>query len=66
MSLSLFLRILFGTPNLYQTCPSPPAVQPPMDPEDEELLRDDEVLTPIKPEGIKKKERPTDRCFLAG
>ncbi|GJN12401.1 hypothetical protein PR202_ga30675 [Eleusine coracana subsp. coracana] len=40
---------------------NPPAVQPPMAPEDEELLRDDEVLTPIKPEGIRKKERPTDK-----
>ena len=30
-------------------------------PEDEELLRDDEVLTPVKPEGIRKKERPTDK-----
>jgi RNA polymerase II-associated factor 1 len=30
-------------------------------PEDEELLRDDEVLTPIKQEGIRKKERPTDK-----
>ncbi|CAO2205813.1 unnamed protein product [Urochloa humidicola] len=39
---------------------NPPAVQPPMAPEDEELLRDDEVLTPIKQEGIRKKERPTD------
>ncbi|TVU42860.1 hypothetical protein EJB05_09283 [Eragrostis curvula] len=40
---------------------NPPSVQPPMAPEDEELLRDDEVLTPIKPEGIRKKERPTDK-----
>ncbi|KAK3121066.1 hypothetical protein QOZ80_8BG0645480 [Eleusine coracana subsp. coracana] len=40
---------------------NPPAVQPPMAPEDEELLCDDEVLTPIKPEGIRKKERPTDK-----
>lgn len=40
---------------------NPPAVQPRMAPEDEELLRDDEVLTPVKPEGIRKKERPTDK-----
>ncbi|RLM60908.1 hypothetical protein C2845_PM14G03110 [Panicum miliaceum] len=40
---------------------NPPAVQPPIAPEDEELLRDDEVLTPIKQEGIRKKERPTDK-----
>ncbi|CAO2189701.1 unnamed protein product [Urochloa humidicola] len=39
---------------------NPPAVQPPIAPEDEELLQDDEVLTPIKQEGIRKKERPTD------
>ncbi|WVZ94998.1 hypothetical protein U9M48_040813 [Paspalum notatum var. saurae] len=40
---------------------NPPSVQPPLAPEDEELLRDDEVLTPIKQEGIRKKERPTDK-----
>ncbi|KAG2576830.1 protein PAF1 homolog [Panicum virgatum] len=40
---------------------NPSAVQPPIAPEDEELLRDDEVLTPIKQEGIRKKERPTDK-----
>jgi hypothetical protein len=38
-----------------------PPVQPPMAPEDEELLRDDEVLTPVKKDGIRKKERPTDK-----
>ena len=32
-----------------------------MAPDDEELLRDDEVLTPIKQEGIRKRERPTDK-----
>uniref|UniRef100_A0ACD5ZZP4 Uncharacterized protein n=1 Tax=Avena sativa TaxID=4498 RepID=A0ACD5ZZP4_AVESA len=46
---------------LDMTVYNPPAVQPPMAPEDEELLRDDEVLTPVKPEGIRKKERPTDK-----
>ncbi|EES14574.1 protein PAF1 homolog [Sorghum bicolor] len=40
---------------------NPPDVQPRMAPEDEELLRDDEVLTPIKQEGIRKRERPTDQ-----
>ncbi|CAD6266137.1 unnamed protein product [Miscanthus lutarioriparius] len=40
---------------------NPPDVQPRMAPEDEELLRDDEVLTPIKQEGIRKRERPTDK-----
>ncbi|KAF8712947.1 hypothetical protein HU200_028733 [Digitaria exilis] len=40
---------------------NPPAVQPPIAPEDEELLQDDEVHTPIKQEGIRKKERPTDK-----
>ncbi|XP_066330370.1 protein PAF1 homolog [Miscanthus floridulus] len=40
---------------------NPPDVQLRMAPEDEELLRDDEVLTPIKQEGIRKRERPTDK-----
>lgn len=33
----------------------------PLDPEDEDLLRDDDPITPIKSDGIKKKERPTDK-----
>ncbi|KAL9169752.1 hypothetical protein ABFS82_04G098800 [Erythranthe guttata] len=33
----------------------------PLDPEDEELLRDDDPITPIKTDGIKAKERPTDK-----
>ncbi|KAL3528689.1 hypothetical protein ACH5RR_008011 [Cinchona calisaya] len=32
-----------------------------LDPEDEELLRDDDQVTPIKKDGIKRKERPTDK-----
>ncbi|OIW09021.1 hypothetical protein TanjilG_05997 [Lupinus angustifolius] len=40
---------------------NPPSVRPPLDPEDEELLRDDEAITPIKKDGIKRKERPTDK-----
>ncbi|KAE9588076.1 hypothetical protein Lal_00003189 [Lupinus albus] len=40
---------------------NPPSVRPPLDPEDEELLRDDEVIIPIKKDGIKRKERPTDK-----
>ncbi|GFP85662.1 RNA polymerase ii-associated factor 1 homolog [Phtheirospermum japonicum] len=32
-----------------------------LDPEDEELLRDDDPITPIKTDGIKKKDRPTDK-----
>ncbi|CDO97975.1 unnamed protein product [Coffea canephora] len=32
-----------------------------LDPEDEELLRDDDPVTPIKKDGIKRKERPTDQ-----
>lgn len=40
---------------------NPPSVRPPLDPEDEELLRDDEVVTPVKKDGIKRKERPTDK-----
>ncbi|CAM8960829.1 unnamed protein product [Rhodiola kirilowii] len=40
---------------------NPPKKQLPMDPEDEELLRDDEEVTPVKLDGIRKKERPTDK-----
>lgn len=40
---------------------SPPSVRPLLDPEDEELLRDDEAITPVKKDGIKRKERPTDK-----
>lgn len=32
-----------------------------LDPEDEELLRDDDPVTPIKKDGIKRKDRPTDQ-----
>ncbi|KAF3658911.1 hypothetical protein FXO38_12932 [Capsicum annuum] len=39
----------------------PKGVKIPLAPEDEELLRDDEPITPIKKDGIKKKERPTDK-----
>ena len=54
--------ILSSIPNLSaKHAFSPPAAQLPLAPEDEELLRDDEVLTPVKPEGIRKKERPTDK-----
>ncbi|KAL5576918.1 hypothetical protein UlMin_018617 [Ulmus minor] len=40
---------------------NPPSIRPPLDPEDEELLRDDEAVTPAKKNGIKRKERPTDK-----
>ncbi|KAL1298240.1 hypothetical protein HN51_042623 [Arachis hypogaea] len=40
---------------------NPSSVRPPLEPEDEELLRDDEVVTPMKKGGIKRKERPTDK-----
>lgn len=40
---------------------SPPSVRPPLAPEDEDLLRDDEAVTPLKKDGIKRKERPTDK-----
>ncbi|KAA8540353.1 hypothetical protein F0562_024728 [Nyssa sinensis] len=33
----------------------------PLDPEDEALLREDDPVTPIKKDGIKRKERPTDK-----
>ncbi|CAN4086873.1 unnamed protein product [Withania somnifera] len=39
----------------------PKGVKIPLAPEDEELLRDDDPITPIKKDGIKKKERPTDK-----
>ncbi|KAK1327196.1 hypothetical protein QJS10_CPA01g00522 [Acorus calamus] len=35
-----------------------PKVCPPLDPEDEALLQDSELTTPVKHEGIKRKERP--------
>lgn len=38
-----------------------PKVIQTMDPEDEELLRDDEMKTPNKLDGIRKKDRPTDK-----
>ncbi|CAL0332407.1 unnamed protein product [Lupinus luteus] len=47
--------------NYYPCLLNPPSVRPPLDPEDEELLRDDEAITPIKKDGIKRKERPTDK-----
>ncbi|XVF26848.1 hypothetical protein REPUB_Repub14bG0054700 [Reevesia pubescens] len=40
---------------------NPPSVRPPLDTEDEELLLDDEAVTPIKKDGIRRKERPTDK-----
>ncbi|CAK8560254.1 unnamed protein product [Lathyrus sativus] len=40
---------------------NPPNVRPPLAPEDEDLLRDDEAVTPLKKDGIKRKERPTDK-----
>nr|DAD26472.1 TPA_asm: hypothetical protein HUJ06_027940 [Nelumbo nucifera] len=40
---------------------NPPSVRPPLAPEDEELLRDSESITPVKQEGIRRKERPTDK-----
>ncbi|XP_057959494.1 protein PAF1 homolog [Malania oleifera] len=40
---------------------NPHSVRPPLAPEDEELLRDDESITPVKTNSIKRKERPTDK-----
>ncbi|PPD68318.1 hypothetical protein GOBAR_DD34803 [Gossypium barbadense] len=40
---------------------NPSSVRPPLAPEDEELLRDDVAITPIKKDGIRRKERPTDK-----
>ncbi|GLT49017.1 hypothetical protein SLA2020_226030 [Shorea laevis] len=39
----------------------PPSVRPPLAPEDEELLHGDEAVTPVKKDGIRRKERPTDK-----
>ncbi|KAL9247366.1 hypothetical protein vseg_020807 [Gypsophila vaccaria] len=39
---------------------NPPKERRPLAPEDEELLRDDEAVTPLKKDGIKRKERPSD------
>ncbi|KNA10638.1 hypothetical protein SOVF_142490 [Spinacia oleracea] len=40
---------------------NPPKERYPLAPEDEELLRDDEQVTPLKKDGIKRKERPSDQ-----
>uniref|UniRef100_A0A0D6QWV7 Uncharacterized protein n=1 Tax=Araucaria cunninghamii TaxID=56994 RepID=A0A0D6QWV7_ARACU len=40
---------------------NPPKVRQPMAVEDEELLRDDEMTTPNRQQGIRRKERPTDK-----
>ncbi|XP_058086622.1 protein PAF1 homolog [Magnolia sinica] len=40
---------------------NPPKERPPLAPEDEELLRDDEAVTPVKQDGIRRKDRPTDK-----
>ncbi|KAH0992431.1 hypothetical protein GBA52_003914 [Prunus armeniaca] len=40
---------------------NPPSVRSPLALEDEELLRDDVAATPVKKNGIRRKERPTDK-----
>ncbi|KAF8397452.1 hypothetical protein HHK36_016369 [Tetracentron sinense] len=40
---------------------NPPSIRQPLALEDEELLRDSESVTPVKQDGIKRKERPTDK-----
>ncbi|KAI4331256.1 hypothetical protein MLD38_029458 [Melastoma candidum] len=40
---------------------NPPKIKSALAPEDEELIRDDVVATPIKKDGIRKKDRPTDK-----
>ncbi|XP_022723687.1 protein PAF1 homolog isoform X2 [Durio zibethinus] len=47
--------------NLKKDKDRPPSVRPPLAAEDEELLHDDEAVTPIKKDGIRRKERPTDK-----
>lgn len=39
---------------------NPPKEKPSLAPEDQELLRDDEPVTPLKKDGIRRKERPSD------
>ncbi|XP_022715033.1 protein PAF1 homolog [Durio zibethinus] len=59
----LFVELDLGIPLdlLDLSVYNPPSVRPPLAPEDEELLRDDEAATPIKKDGIRRKERPTDK-----
>lgn len=40
---------------------NPPSVRPPLALEDEELLRDAEFTTPVKQNGIRRKDRPDDK-----
>ncbi|KAI4325316.1 hypothetical protein MLD38_030728 [Melastoma candidum] len=40
---------------------NPPKAKPALAPEDVELIRDDVVVTPLKKDGIRKKDRPTDK-----
>lgn len=40
---------------------SPPKERYPLAPQDEELLRDDDPVTPLKRDGIKRKDRPSDQ-----
>ncbi|MED6193586.1 Protein PAF1 [Stylosanthes scabra] len=40
---------------------NPPTGRQPLSPEDEDLLRDDVAATPIKKDGLKRKDRPTDK-----
>lgn len=40
---------------------SAPSIRPPLALEDEQLLRDDEAVTPVKKDGIRRKDRPTDK-----
>ncbi|KAG9455243.1 hypothetical protein H6P81_008147 [Aristolochia fimbriata] len=40
---------------------NPPKERGTLAPEDEELLRDDEQVTPVKHDGIRRKDRPTDK-----
>lgn len=40
---------------------NPPKERYPLAPQDEELLRDDDPVTPLKRDGIKRKDRPSDQ-----
>ncbi|KAJ7963075.1 RNA polymerase II-associated, Paf1 [Quillaja saponaria] len=42
---------------------NPPKERKPLAPQDEDLLQDDESVIPVKKEGIRKKEWPTDKGF---
>lgn len=55
------MNVFSVSDNVFICFSSPSAVRTALSPEDDELLLDDEVVTPIKQGGIRRKERPTDK-----